>query len=321
MTWVLLAAGIIMLYLGAEWLVGGASGLALSLRVPKLIVGLTVVAYGTSAPEVVVGIDAAMAGHGDVALGNVLGSNIVNLGLILGLSVLVRPAQVHGALRRYELPVLLGATAALPAVLHDGRVAAWEAGALLAGAVAYTGLAVLRARTAMVVDAFERAEATAGAADLAGAPSVRGRARLMVTTLVGLGVLLVGGRVFVSAATDLARELGMSDRVVGLTVVAIGTSLPELATTLIAAARGHSDIAVGNVVGSNIFNALLCLGVSGLVGDLAIRPSLVIVELGVLVAMTLLAAFFVRAERTMPRWEGALLLAAYLAFLAYLATR
>jgi cation:H+ antiporter len=316
---VLLLVGGVGLYFGAEWLVSGASRLALSLRIPQLVVGLTVVAYGTSAPEVIVSIQAATGGHGDVALGNVIGSNIANLGLILGLSVLIRPARVDGALRRRELPLLLASTLALPAILYDGLVQAWESCVLVLAAVAYTLWAVRSARSQPVLaEALTQTAVTAEAADLGGAPAPSGRARQVVVALVGLAVLLIGGHIFVTAAATLARSWGMSERIVGLTIVAIGTSLPELATSLIAAGRGHSDIAVGNVVGSNIFNVLLCLGAAGLLGTVSGSPSNLAFDLGVLILMTAAGVVFMRTARTFRRWEGVALLAAYAGFLTYL---
>lgn len=314
-----LAAG--MLYLGAEWLVGGASRLALSLRVPQLIVGLTVVAYGTSAPEVIVGIQAAAAGQGDVALGNVLGSNIANLGLILGVTALVRPARVDGSLRRRELPVLLAATLALPLVLADGVVRAWEGAVLLLAAAGYTFWMIKTSRGDALGEAVKDTEATAEAAESAGVPVATSRGRQVLIALLGLVVLLVGGHLFVRAATDLARAWGMSERMVGLTIVAVGTSLPELATGVIAAVRGNSDIAVGNVVGSNIFNVLLCLGAAGVGGRIAAPPGAFRDDLVALGLITVVALVFLRSARTLRRSEGAILLAGYVTFLVRLAVR
>lgn len=317
-----LLAGGVLLYFGAEWLVSGASRLALSMRVPQLIVGLTVVAYGTSAPEVIVSVQAAAGGHGDVALGNVIGSNIANIGLILGLSVLVQPATVDGALRRRELPVLLISTLAIPAVLFDGVLRSWEGGALFLAAVVYTAWTIRGARAQSVVsEAVAQTQVTAEAADAGGAPAPTGRSRQVLVALTGLVVLLVGGHLFVTAATGLARSWGMSERVVGLTIVAVGTSLPELATSLIAAVRGHSDIAVGNVVGSNIFNVLLCLGTAGMVGSITGSPAALVIDLGVLSAMTVAAVVFMRTSRRFRRWEGLVLLLGYLAFMTYLMVR
>jgi cation:H+ antiporter len=316
----LLLGGGLLLYFGAEWLVGGAASLALSLRVPQIIVGLTVVAYGTSAPEVIVGIQAAFSGHGQVALGNVIGSNIANLGLVLGTSVLIRPARVDGDLGRRELPVLVLSTLCLPALLWDGEVRTWEGLLLLAAAIAYTAAMVLRSRSkAIIAEATRDAAIAAEAADAAGAPDQRAsRARQAGIALAGLVVLLVGGHLFVLGATSLARTLGISERMLGLTIVAVGTSLPELVTSVLAALRGHSDIAVGNVIGSNIFNVLLCLGVSALAGDIVPEPGTNLADLAALTLATLVGAFFLRSARTMTRWEGATLLAVYAGFTLYL---
>jgi len=317
--WASLLGGGVLLYFGAGWLVGGASALALALRVPQLLVGLTVVAYGTSAPELVVGIEAAWAGHGAVALGNVLGSNMANIGLILGVSALVSPARVDRTLRRRELPVLLLSTLLLPLLLLDGTVSAWEGGALVLCAVGYTGVMVRAARTAAAV-AHSKVDAAAArdAADAAGAPRPVGVPRAAGTAVVGLAILIVGGSVFVDGAVGLARALGVSERVVGLTIVAVGTSLPELVTSVIAARRGHSDLAVGNVVGSNIFNVLLCLGAAALAGPVGAPLGAIRHDLVALVVMTLVGAAFIRSERTISRIEGGFALAIYVVLMVML---
>jgi cation:H+ antiporter len=332
MSWLELLFGGFLLYLGAGWFVSGASSLALSLRVPQLIIGLTVVAYGTSAPEIIVGIQAAAAGHGEVAVANVIGSNISNVGLILGVAALITPASVDGALRRRELPVLLASTALVPIVLRDGVLSVFEAIGLLSIAVAYTAWMVLAARRqsfqraardtlgmaeAAGVEAEERGE---GAAEAGGASSTEGPTqpsaiRALLTAIGGLLVLLVGGNRFIDGAVTIAQALGMSDRLVGLTIVAVGTSLPELVTSVVAARRGHGDLAVGNVVGSNIFNVFLCLGAAGLAGDVRAPLASIGVDLVALVVMTVLAAIYFRTERKVTRLEGAFALACYLAFL------
>ncbi len=316
---VLLLVGAAFLYFGAEWLVSGAAALALSLKIPALIVGLTVVAYGTSAPELIVGIQAAYAGHGDVALGNVIGSNIVNLGLILGLAAVLRPARIDGALQRRELPVMVLSALALPALLWDDVLSIPESIALLTLAVLYSAWMIRAAREPGIADeaTSETSVAAASAAE-AGAPRARGRLRQSLTALFGLAALLLGSHLFVDAASSLARAWGMSERILGLTIVAVGTSLPELATSTIAALRGHSEIAVGNVVGSNIFNVLLCLGGAGLSGTISARPSSLRFDLAALAAITLVGAISIRSARTMQRWEGALLLLLYGVFLLIL---
>jgi cation:H+ antiporter len=311
--WFQLVGGGILLYFAAEWFVGGASAIAVALRVPQMLIGLTVVAYGTSAPEVIVGIQAARAAHGDVALGNVIGSNIANIGLILGVAALIKPARVDGALRRRELPVLLASTAALPLLLFDGVISRFEAIALLLLALIYTAVMIRAAQNAAgeVASALHAAAVEVGVADAAGAPTQTSWMRAAGMAVVGLLALLLAGQLFVAAAVDVARSLGMSDRLVGLTIVAIGTSLPELVTSVVAARRGHSDIAVGNVVGSNIFNALLCLGAAGMVGVVGAPLSTIAFDLVVLCVITALAALFLRSERVVSRFEGGIVLVVY----------
>ncbi len=310
-----------LLYFGAEWFVGGASALALALRVPQLLVGLTVVAYGTSAPEIIVGVQAARAGHGEVALGNVVGSNIANIGLILGIAALIRPARVDEALRRRELPVLVASTMVVPLLFLDGVVSLWEAGGLLLVAVGYTAWMIRAARGASRAAVEGDAKAAGEAADAAGAPKAGGALRAAATAVVGLVVLLGGGNLFVEGAVSAARSLGMSDRLVGLTIVAVGTSLPELVTSVIAARRGHSDLAVGNVVGSNIFNTFLCLGAASIAGTVAAPLCTIWIDLVALFVMTGMGAAFIRTERTISRLEGGVAVALYAAFTALIVAR
>lgn len=315
--WLPLTAGATSLYLGAEWFVSGASALALALRIPQLLIGLTVVAYGTSAPEIVVGVAAAMDGHGGVALGNVIGSNIANIGLILGISVLIRPAKVDASLRRRELPMMVASALLVPLVLWDGALQTWECAVLLTIAGGYTAWMAREARTTarrrIAISDMQLAEE---AADAAGAPSPKGKGRAMVVAMLGLGLLLLGGQLFVAGAVDLAQGLGLSERTIGLTVVALGTSLPELVTSSIAARRGHSDLAVGNVVGSNIFNVLLCLGAAGLAGPVRGDLATYAPDLLVLLLFTAAAAAMIRRHRVIARWEGAIVLVAYIGVVA-----
>jgi cation:H+ antiporter len=312
-----LLGGGLLLYFGAQWLVAGSTALALALRIPQLIVGLTVVAYGTSTPEIIVSVRAALAGYPAVAIGNVIGSNIANIGLILGVAALIAPARVDGALRSRELPVLLAATALVPATLIDGTIARIEGSVLLFCGVLYTGWMIGAARASAEVAA---AKADTGlvrdVADAAGAPRARGAARSALIALFGLGVLLVGGSLFVDGAVSAAHSLGMSERLVGLTVVAVGTSLPELTTSVVAARRGHSDLAIGNVVGSNIFNVFLCLGSAALVGNVAAPWNELTIDLLALGAMTAVGAVLIRSDRTISRSEGAVAVGLYVLFLA-----
>ncbi|HEY5922185.1 MAG TPA: calcium/sodium antiporter [Kofleriaceae bacterium] len=310
--------GLACLYFGAEWLVGGAAGLARSFGIRQLIIGLTVVAYGTSSPELVVGISAGLRDQGAIALGNVIGSNIANLGLILAVCALIRAPRVDRQIVARELPVLFIATAAVPLVLIDGQVSTVESFGLLAFAVGYTALMIFTSRRGSAAAAEAVAE---DAAEATGIEPPRSRRRMAILTLLGLGLLIGGGHLLVSGASGIARVAGLSDQLIGLTIVAIGTSLPELATSVIAAIRGHGDIAVGNVVGSNIFNVVLILGASGLAGAIQTPISELVVELVVLGGMTLLAAAAMATRRTVGRLEAIVMLLGYVVFLSLLALR
>ncbi|WP_148314436.1 calcium/sodium antiporter [Sorangium cellulosum] len=318
-----------LLYFGAEWLVKGSAGLALAFGLRPLVVGLTVVAYGTSAPELTVSLAAVLEGRGALALGNAIGSNIANLGLILGVTALISPPRVEGGLIWREIPFLVGTAAVVPLLLLDGTMSRLEGAALCATSVGYSAWVIRSARggPARVSPprpspdergALLAAREMEADAERAGAPGGGGKLRLAVITVVGLGLLILGGKVFVDGAVGVALGVGMSERLVGLTIVAVGTSLPELATSVIAALRGHSDIAVGNVVGSNIFNVLIILGAAALARPLEGSPGAMAVDLIALGALTALAAIAMRTERVLRRAEGAALLAMYVAFVVAL---
>lgn len=315
-----LALGLGLLYFGAEWLVSGAAGLARSFGVRPLLVGLTVVAYGTSSPELVVGISAGLRDQGAIALGNVIGSNIANIGLILAVCALIRAPSVDRQIVVREVPVLLTATALVFVVLLDGVLSAVEAGALLGCALAYTTWMVFTSRRGSVADAAAVQSDAAEASGLDG-EKPRSRRSLVTSTIVGLGALVAGGHFLVGGAVGVARVAGMSDQLIGLTIVAVGTSLPELATSSIAAIRGHGDIAVGNVVGSNIFNVLLILGASGLAGHVESSLSELVVEMVALGTITGFAAIAMATRRTVGRLEALLMLGGYIAFLVALIIR
>ncbi len=313
-----LVAGLALLYFGAEWLVGGAAGLARSFGIRQLIIGLTVVAYGTSSPELVVGISAGLRDQGAIALGNVIGSNIANVGLILAVSALIRAPRVDRQIVVREIPVWFVATGAVPLVLLDGLVSTVESVGLLSGALAYTVWMILTSRRG---DSQTAAEVAEDAATATGVEPARGRRRMALRTAVGLGCLIGGGHLLVTGASGIATVAGMSEQLIGLTIVAVGTSLPELATSVIAAIRGHGDIAVGNVVGSNIFNVLLILGASGLAGAIRTPIHDLRLELIALGAMTLLAAVSMATRRTVGRVEAVVMLVGYTVFLSLLALR
>ncbi|WP_412060564.1 calcium/sodium antiporter [Rubrivirga sp. IMCC45206] len=299
-----LAGGLALLMAAAAALVHGAASAALRLGLSPLVVGLTVVAFGTSAPELVVTVQAALAGAGGIAVGNVVGSNIANVGLILGFAVLVRPIATDPSILRRDLPVLLGITAAVIALLLDGRLGVGEGLVLVAALAAYLGWSVRQGRREAVSPDLPVV-----------APGPVWRDALLVAG--GLGGLALGADVFVGGAVALARDAGVSNAVIGLTVVAVGTSLPELATSVVAAARGEGAMAVGNVVGSNVFNLLGILGVGAIVGPL-VAPGLEPVDLAVMAAFAVVLLPMMWTGRRLVRPEAAVLLAGYTAYLSYL---
>ncbi|MEX2466144.1 MAG: calcium/sodium antiporter [Gemmatimonadota bacterium] len=309
MIWALGVLGLVLLFVGGEGLVRGASALALRLGLSPLAVGLTVVAFGTSTPELVVSLDAALAGVPDIAVGNVVGSNIANVTLILGTAMLFRPALVVARTVRLDAPLVVGLSLVLVWLLSDGTVGRVE-GALLVGSLfLFTTLTLLQGRKEPRVVHEEFQEALEG-----GTSSVLASSLLV---LAGLGALILGGQLFLNAAVEFARTVGLSEAVIGLTIVAVGTSLPELITSVVAALRGQGDIAVGNVLGSNVFNILGILGVTAVVLPLesgGITMATLWVMVGAAVAVGLAAA----TGRRITRWEGGALLAGYVGYVLWL---
>lgn len=301
-------AGLALLYFGGEWLVRGAAGLAARTGMSALAIGLTVVAFGTSAPELVVSLDAVLSGANDIAVGNVVGSNIANIALILGLAVLVTPALVEAKVVRLDAPLMVAASVLVLAVLADGSAGRLEAGLLLAGLVVYT---VSTFRTARQETGAVRAELASAAPEVA---QVLGPNLLRL--VAGLGLLVAGGHLLVTAAVTLATLLGVGQAAIGLTIVAVGTSLPELATSLVAAARGQGDIAVGNVVGSNLFNILGILGVTALVQPLALG-AITWLDLGLMTALAAVLVVRLRVRPILGRGDGTVLLAVFVGYTAW----
>jgi cation:H+ antiporter len=301
--------GVALLYAGAEALVRGGVTLAARLGMTPLVIGLTVVAFGTSMPEMVVSVGAAAAGSGPIAVGNVVGSNIANIALILGISALIRPIRVQAQVIRFDAPILVLASILLVLLLRDDRLGRFEGGALLLGLVAYVVVSVRAARQ----------EAAAVKAEFAEGMPHPGRSLGFGVGAAALGLLMLvlGARWFVAGAVALARAAGVSEAVVGLTIVAVGTSLPELATSTVAAAKGEGDIAVGNVVGSNIFNILGILGMAALVRPIA-PTGMTVADLGSMLGLAILLLPVVWSGLRVSRGEGALLLGLYAGYTAYL---
>jgi cation:H+ antiporter len=317
--------GLGLLIAGAEALVRGSASLAAALGVPPLIVGLTVVAFGTSSPEIVVSVQAAFAGRADIALGNVIGSNIFNVLFILGLSALVAPLVVSEQLVRHDVPVMIGASSLVMLLGMNGSLGRLEGLLLLVLLFVYIAFLVWLSRRhaepapARPPDPTDHGAQPAGEAAPAGTRKPK-RVVDFLLVAVGLGLLVIGSRFLVESSVSIARFLGLSDLVIGLTVVAAGTSLPEVATSVVASIKGERDIAVGNIVGSNIFNLLAVLGTASLLAPqpLVVSAAALTFDLPVMVAvaMACLPIFF--AGLRIPRWIGALFLAYYCAYVAFL---
>jgi cation:H+ antiporter len=309
-SWIYLIAGLGLLYLGAQILVKGGAALALRLGLNALVVGLTVIAYGTSSPEMVVSVSASLQDNGAIAIGNVVGSNICNIALILGVCALVSPLSASAQIIRREIPIMIGVSVLLAAMLWDEQLSRLEGGVLFAGIVVYTVLTVREARA----ETKGKAEQEYGEDFPAGSMGL-GKSVLLV--VAGLGVLVVASQLFVGGAVVLAKSWGVTEAVIGLTVVAVGTSMPELATSLVAAVRGHGDVAIGHVVGSNIFNVLGILGIAALINPID-TSGLSRVDLATMVVAALAMLPAARSGGVISRLEGAVLLFAYFGYTAWL---
>ncbi len=316
LTLALFVIGLIILILGAELLVRGASRLALGFGISPLVVGLTVVAFGTSSPELAVSIGAGVIGQADIALGNVVGSNIANVLLILGISAIITPLVVTQKLVRREVPLMIGVSF-LPLLFGlDGKIGRLEGLLMVAGIITYTAFAIRQSRqeSREVQDEY-----VAGFGECV-APGLRCALINSGLVMVGLVMLVFGAQWLVNGAVSIARALGLSELVIGLTVIAVGTSLPEVATSIVASIRGERDIAVGNVVGSNLFNILSVLGLAAAAAPAGVTvPATALrfdIPFMIAVAVACLPIFFTGYR--IARWEGALFLAYYVAYTVYL---
>ena len=315
---VFFVAGLVALVAGASSLVRGASKLALSVGISPLVVGLTIVAFGTSSPEMAITVGATLEGQYDIAVGNVIGSNIFNVLFILGVSALIVPLVVHSQLIRQEVPIMIGASLLVLALGLDGAIN-WIDGAILFGLLLfYTAFLVIQSRRAT------KAESADFDAELQPAAANEWDAKLpvqIVLIVIGLVLLVLGSGWLIDSSIAFARAFGVSELIIGLTIVAAGTSMPEVATSITAAIKGERDIAVGNVVGSNTFNILGCLGLSGMVaGDLGLvmAPSLLAFDIWVMLAVALACVPVFLTGREIARWEGAVFVLYYVAYVAYL---
>jgi len=309
---ILILGGLVLLYFGADWLVKGAVTISLKFGLSPLIVGLTVVALGTSLPEALVSIQATLDNQGGIALGNVIGSNILNIALILGLSSLLQPLKVDSHLVKADVPILVGASFLLIVLLEDFHISRMEGALLLLGIVFYvTGNIMTVKRTSPAEDQIEGMEVPED-------PS-KNLLRDIGFLILGLIALALGSNFLVEGAVDLARIWGLSEALIGLTIVSIGTGTPELATALMAAYRKTADIAIGNAVGSNIFNIFFVVGLAGLIAPIngtQISPS----DLYVMFGLTFLLLPTVWTGMVLDRKEGFLFVAIYVAYIYYLWT-
>jgi cation:H+ antiporter len=308
-----LVSGFVTLVFGAELLVRGASRLAAALGISPLVIGLTVVAFGTSSPELAVSVQSAFRGSADIALGNVIGSNIFNVLLILGLSALITPLVVHQQLVRLDVPLMIGLSVLLLLFSLDGRIGRLDGGLLFLGLVAYIWYGIRQSR--------KEGRQVQQEYDQEYGPAKDGKPlRNVVLVVMGLGLLVLGSDWLVAGAVSLARLFQVSDLVIGLTIVAAGTSMPEVATSVMAALKKERDIAVGNVVGSNIFNIMGVLGISAFVAPQGINVSASAlafdIPVMVVVALATLPIFF--TGNLIARWEGGLFLFYYVAYMAYI---
>jgi len=302
--------GFLLLTFGAEAMVSGAARIATRFGIRPMVVGLTIVALGTSAPEMAVSLAASFSGRGDLAIGNVVGSNIGNIGLALGLAVLIRPLTVQIRLIRLEVPFLIGISLLVYLIAFGGVLPRWFGLILLVILAIYIALLVrlsLKERSEVEAE-FELKE-----------PENNKPFFDFIKIIVGFAALAGGGQVLVEGASGVARAFGVSDLIIGLTVVAIGTSLPEIVTSLVAVWRNHGDIAIGNVLGSNIFNTLAVLGSASAIRPITISNDVLVRDLPVMLVMTLLLFPFLRTGYTLRRWEGVLLLLIYVSYIGTLA--
>lgn len=305
MEYVFLIIGFVLLIKGADFFVDGASSVAAKLKVPSLIIGLTVVSLGTSLPEAAVSISASVSGGNEISLGNVIGSNLFNLLMVIGISSILLPIMTDNEVIKRDMPVNIGITIALFLMLLDGKFSRIEALILLILLVAYILLLIRSALMARVESPEQK---------------ILSWTKSIIFILIGIAAIIAGGQAVVESAKTIAITLGMGETLVGLTVVAIGTSLPELVTSIVAAKKGDSGIAMGNAVGSSIFNILFILGVAGVIKPMT-AGSEFFIDTGILIAVSLLMLLFAFTKRKTSRIEGSICVVLYAAYTAYIIMR
>ena len=301
----LLILSLVALYIGAGWLVQGSSALALKGKISPLVIGLTIVAFGTSAPELVVSLNATLGGQGDIAIGNIVGSNIFNIAVILGISATIYPLQAKKQLVRIDIPVMLAATILLTVLFWNGKLGRLEGGFFIAGIIAYTLFSLFYSRKHGEEPDMELEE------------QPRHWAIDVLSIVGGLVILIFASQLLVDNAVSIAKELGLSEAVIGLTIVAAGTSMPELATSIVAAFKRKTDIAIGNIVGSNLFNILAIAGASSLVHPIE-ADNVNYVDLLVMLGISILLLPLIISGKKLSRIEGVILIIIYVIYTCWL---
>ena len=302
---ILVGAGLAMLFFGAEWLVKGSVTIANKLRMSQLVIGLTIVAFGTSTPELAVSISSATKGISDVALGNVVGSNIANIGLILGLSAFIAPIAVSRKTLRKEIPLMIGISFLLLAVSIDGSISFYDGILFVGGILIFTIFSYKTTRKEVVETVISNEKNDSSFS------------KSIILIIIGLILLTVGAFFTVDNAVIIAKEIGLSERIIGLTLVAVGTSLPELITSIVAAKRGHTDISVGNILGSNIFNILAILGISSSITAISVNDSMW-TDYVFMILFAVILLPIIKTGLRIGKIEGILLVAGYVGYTAFL---
>ena len=310
---ILLFLGLAGLYYGAEWLVTGSARFAHALHIKPVVIGLTIVAFGTSMPELVTSVIAGIKHFNDIAVGNIVGSNIANIALILGISSVVRPLKIDSNLLTRDMPIMIGCSCFLYFISWDGVLSRWEGVALFVGIVTYTFYVYIAALSDSKAVASEHPEVD----ELIGAAH-DGLLKDVILIIVGIVALVAGAHFLVHAAVYIAKVLGISELVIGLTVIAVGTSLPELATSVVASIRKQADISVGNIVGSNIFNILAVLGVAAMIQPILVNPVSLRLDMPVMLFFSIFLVPLITWKFVLTRLQGLFLLSGYGVYIYWL---
>ncbi len=298
----LTVVGLAMLCFGGNWLVSGGVSIAKKLRISQMVIGLTIVAYGTSTPELAASVAAAVGAHTDLILGNVVGSNISNIGMVIGISAIISPLIVSKATTRKEVPIMIGVMLLLVAISVDGEISQYDGALLIAGLIAFTVYTLSRAKK-------ERKQEEEPSIQKSSVP------RALGLVAIGSGLLYLGGYLTIENVVLIAQGIGISETVIGITIVAIGTSLPELITSITAIKKGHTDIGIGTIVGSNIYNILMIMGVASVITGIAVVPGM-FTDYLVMIGFAVVLVAFLRSG-IIPRPAGVGLAIAYAAYLGY----